>query len=276
MSESKIYRTNMVSTKDKKLVVAHNNDLMPTSANFNQWNDSAQNLYQWNGAANSFNIQTKDIDFGNPSRRKKIYKVYVTFKAGGYTSGVIAKYATNGSNTFTEGFDNTLIKGQTDSSFTLYSNTKGFDSFSGSQANSTNDWITVALKPTNSINNVYSFQLKFEFANAGRHSYPLGAAKIDSDTTIQLDAAASQTADTYNGQPIYIFANQGFGLQRRVYDYSANTEICSVDDVSDGNLTDSDTNGVALSTNSYYDVGFIPKEFAINDITIIYREKNIR
>ena len=276
MSESKIYRTNMVSTKDKKLVVAHNNDLMPSRGNFNQWNDSSQNLYQWNGAANSFNIQTKDIDFGNPSRRKKIYKVYVTFKAGGYTSGVIAKYATNGSNTFTEGFDNTLIKGQTDSSFTLYSNTKGFDSFSGSQANSTDDWITVALKPTNSINNVYSFQLKFEFANAGRHSYPLGAAKINSDTTIQLDTGASQTADTYNGQPIYIFANQGFGLQRRVYDYSANTEICSVDDVSDGNLTDSDTNGVALSTNSYYDVGFIPKEFAINDITIIYREKNIR
>tara|TARA_R100000773_G_C4200983_1_gene103500 strand:- start:4 stop:834 length:831 start_codon:yes stop_codon:yes gene_type:complete len=276
MSESKIYRTNMVSTKDKKLVVAHNNDLMPTSANFNQWNDSAQNLYQWNGAANSFNIQTKDIDFGNPSRRKKIYKVYVTFKAGGYTSGVIAKYATNGSNTFTEGFDNTLIKGQTDSSFTLYSNTKGFDSFSGSQANSTDDWITVALKPTNSINNVYSFQLKFEFANAGRHSYPLAIAKTASDNTIQLDAGASEAADTYNGQPIYIFANQGFGLQRRVYDYSAGTEICSVDDVSDGNLTDSDTNGVALSTNSYYDVGFIPKEFAINDITIIYREKNIR
>lgn len=74
MSESKIYRTNMVSTKDKKLVVAHNNDLMPTSANFNQWNDSAQNLYQWNGAANSFNIQTKDIDFGNPSRRKRFTK----------------------------------------------------------------------------------------------------------------------------------------------------------------------------------------------------------
>ena len=104
----------------------------------------------------------------------------------------------------------------------------------------------------------------------------MAVAKTELDTTIQLDAGASETADTHNGQPIYIFANQGFGLQRRVYDYSAGTETCSVDDVSDGNLTDSDTNGVALSTNSYYDVGFIPKEFAINDITIIYREKNIR
>tara|TARA_R100000697_G_C5464883_1_gene200627 strand:+ start:3082 stop:3912 length:831 start_codon:yes stop_codon:yes gene_type:complete len=276
MSESKIYRTNMVSTKDKKLVVAHNNDLMPSRGNFNQWNDSSQNLYQWNGAANSFNIQTKDIDFGNPSRRKKIYKVYVTFKAGGYTSGVIAKYATNGSNTFTEGFDNTLIKGQTDSSFTLYSNTKGFDSFSGSQANSTDDWITVALKPTNSINNVFSFQLKFEFANAGRANFALKDSQINSDNHLELDASASSSNDTYNGQPIYIFAGPGFGLQRRVNDYIGTSRQCNLDSVDDGLEDTDDTNGVILSTNSYYDVGFIPKEFAINDITIIYREKNIR
>ena len=276
MSESKIYRTNMVSTKNKKLVISHNNDLMPSLVNFNQWNDSAQNLYQWNGAANSFNIQTKDIDFGNPSRRKKIYKVYVTFKAGGYTSGVIAKYATNGSNTFTEGFDNTLIKGQTDSSFTLYSNTKGFDSFSGSQANSTDDWITVALNPTNSINNVYSFQLKFEFANAGRANFALKDSQVNSDNHLELDSSASSSNDTYNGQPIYIFAGPGFGLQRRVYDYTGTSRQCDLDSVDDGNLTDVDTNGLALATNSYYDVGFIPKEFQINDITIIYREKNIR
>ena len=271
-----IYRTNMVNTKNKKLVISHNNDLMPSLVNFNQWNDSAQNLYQWNGAANSFNIQTKDIDFGNPSRRKKIYKIYVTFKAGGYTSGVIAKYATNDSNTFTEGFDNTLIKGQTDSSFTLYSNTKGFDSFSGSQANSTDDWITVALKPTNSINNVYSFQLKFEFANAGRANFALKDSQVNSDNHLELDSSASNSNDTYNGQPIYIFAGPGFGLQRRVIDYIGDSRQCNLDSVDDGLEDTDDTNGVALSTNSYYDVGFIPKEFAINDITIIYREKNIR
>ncbi len=67
-----VYRTNMISTKDKKLIVATNNDLFTTSANINQWDDSAKNLYQWNGSANEFNIQTKDIDFGDPSRRKKI------------------------------------------------------------------------------------------------------------------------------------------------------------------------------------------------------------
>jgi hypothetical protein len=266
----------MVNTRDKKLVVAQNTSSLPMGANFNQWNDSSQNLYQWSGSASSFNIQTQDIDFGNPSRRKKIYKVYVTFKAGGYTSGVIAKYATDGSNTFTEGFDNTLIKGQTDASYTLYSNTKGFDSFSGSKANSTNDWITVALKPTNSINNVYSFQLKFEFANAGRHSYALKDSQSVGDSHLELDSSASASDDTYNGQPIYIFGGPGYGLQRRVYNYTGDSKQCDLDSVDDGSLTDVDTNQEALATNSFYDVGFIPKEFEINDITIIYREKNIR
>ena len=31
-----------------------------------------------------------------------------------------------------------------------------------------------------------------------------------------------------------------------------------------------------INTTSGYDVGFIPKEFAINDINIVYREKAIK
>ena len=68
---SSTYRTNMVSTKDKKLIVAINNDLFNTRANINQWDDSAKDLYKWTNSAQAFNIQTKDIDFKNPSRRKK-------------------------------------------------------------------------------------------------------------------------------------------------------------------------------------------------------------
>ena len=29
----------------------------------------------------------------------------------------------------------------------------------------------------------------------------------------------------------------------------------------------------SISSNTLYDVGFIPKEFAVNDISIVYREK---
>jgi hypothetical protein len=266
-----IYRTNMISTKDKKLIIATNNDLFNTRANINQWDDSAKDLYQWTGAANEFNIQTKDIDFNNPSRRKKIYRVYVTFKAGGYMSGVIAKYAVNGSNSFTGTFNDT----------TYYSASKGFDSFNGSKSNSTADWITVGLKPTSTLSTtkIKSFQLKFEFANAGRHSYSVHST-TGNVNSLTLDAGASETAGYYEGMPIYFFHGPGNGSRYRISNYAvAYGKIASLDTVDDGSLTDADSTVLAsnpIATNSYYDIGFIPKEFAINDISIVYRDKPIK
>tara|TARA_R110002020_G_scaffold475020_2_gene708319 strand:+ start:2239 stop:3042 length:804 start_codon:yes stop_codon:yes gene_type:complete len=266
---SSTYRTNMVSTKDKKLIVAINNDLFNTRANINQWDDSAKDLYKWTNSAQAFNIQTKDIDFKNPSRRKKIYRVYVTFKAGGYMSGVIAKYATNGSNSFTGTFNDT----------TYYSASKGFDSFNGSQANSTADWITVGLKPTTTLSTtkIKSLQLKFEFADAGRFSHSLAQTQSSTDSVVSLDASASSVDDYYNGMPFYIFSGTGTNLTRRIYNYTGSSKVCNIDDVLDGNLTDTDTiGGPGVDTTSYYEVGFIPKEFAINDISIVYRDKPIK
>jgi hypothetical protein len=271
-----IYRTNMISTKDKKLIVAVNNNSFQSQANINQWDDSAKDLYQWTGAANEFNIQTKDIDFNNPSRRKKIYRVYVTFKAGGYMSGVIAKYAVNGSNSFTGTFNDT----------TYYSASKGFDSFNGSQANSTADWITVGLKPTTTLrtNKIKSFQLKFEFANAGQHSYTLQNTATNNMLSLNQVAgvAAEREDDYYNGMPAYIYKGKGAGAQYRIHDYDTNPpgyslNFAYIDSVEDGNLTDSESIISTTHNNtSYYDVGFIPKEFAINDISIVYRDKPIK
>ena len=266
-----IYRTNMISTKDKKLIVAINNNSFQSQANINQWDDSAKDLYQWTGAANEFNIQTKDIDFNNPSRRKKIYRVYVTFKAGGYMSGVIAKYAVNGSNSFTGTFNDT----------TYYSASKGFDSFNGSQANSTADWITVGLKPTTTLrtNKIKSFQLKFEFANVGTHSYTPSAVNGSGLLNrFTLDSSASTTEDNYNGMPLYFYKGNGAGSTYRTIDYSTG-RILTADSVEDGSLTNEEPTIFAnnpISTNSYYDIGFIPKEFAINDISIVYRDKPIK
>ena len=115
-------------------------------------------------------FKTKDYDFGAPGVRKKIYKVYVTFKSkhgtcnlrehlgrtlcekndGTWTeeyahSNVTVKYAVNGSSTsalFNDG--------------TNYSASNGlYDSGSGTE------WTVAELKPAASINNVYSFQLQF-------------------------------------------------------------------------------------------------------------------
>ena len=260
----------MISTKDKKLILAVNNDLFISMVNINQWDDSAKDLYQWTGAANEFNIQTKDIDFKNPSRRKKIYKVYVTFKAGGYMSGVIAKYATNGSNSFTGVFNDT----------TYYSASKGFDSFNGSTANSSADWITVALKPTSTLStsNIYSIQLKFEFADAGRHSYTPTAVDADEDS-LTLDGGASNTEDYYVGMPLYFYSGDGVGPNYRIIDHTTG-RVSTVDSVEDGVLTGDDDTAIfdanPISTTSYYDIGFIPKEFEINDISIVYRDKPIK
>ena len=77
--------------------------------------------------------------------------------------------------------------------------------------------------------------------------------------------------------PFYIFSGTGTNLTRRIYNYTGSSKVCNIDDVLDGNLTDTDTiGGPGVDTTSYYEVGFIPKEFAINDISIVYRDKPIK
>tara|TARA_R110002012_G_scaffold131270_1_gene283826 strand:- start:569 stop:1405 length:837 start_codon:yes stop_codon:yes gene_type:complete len=277
---STTYRTNIVTTKDKKLITGMNSSLFESRANINQWNDSAKDLYQWTGAASEFNIQTKDIDFGDPSRRKKIYKVYVTFKAGGFASGVKVKYAVNGSNDFASGntFQNVLKSGESATNRTIYDNVKGFDSFTGVTSLSTDDWITVGLKPTNSIKNIHSFQLKFEFANVGFHSYNL--ATIDGsglEDEFTLHSSASDVDDYYNGMPLYFYKGPGAGHEGYIVeDYTGSTRKVKVGQILDGvgNAVIFATN--PISTSTFPDIGFIPKEFAINDISIIYRNKPIK
>ena len=103
----------------------------------------------------SFYFRTKDFDFGNPAVRKKIYKVYVTFMsvdASGAAagSGVAVKYAINGKSSdavFTGTFNSSTSKNYTG----------GFLSDGGSST----DWITAELKPSSTINNVYSFAMQF-------------------------------------------------------------------------------------------------------------------
>jgi hypothetical protein len=248
------FRTNSVVSNDRKLIIASSNNLDSTNVNFNTWNAQPKNLWKWTKSAEAFNIQTRDIFFDNPSRRKKIYKVYVTFKAGGYYSNVLLKYATNGSNTFNGTFANT----------TYYSNTYGFDSYNAGSSSS--DWITVALKPSNSINNVYSIQLKFEYADAGRSGQKVQSGPGAS--TIQLDSGASGSNDFYNGMPISIYSGPGAGMNYKITDYVGSTKVATVSP--NINLWHFPT------SSSYYELGYIPKEFEINDISITYREKPIK
>ena len=247
-----LYRSNMVTTNNRSLIMMTNTSMYPAHGQLTKWYDNPHPLWNFAKSAEHFKIKTKDIDFDNISVRKKVHKIYVSFKAGGYMSGVIVKYATNGSTTFSGTFADT----------TYYSNTKGFDSYNA--GSSTSDWITVALKPSSSINNVYSIQLEFSFANAGR----LGkvASTID-ENTFKSDSASSSDADYYNGMPLYFFTDSSNPIIFTVTDYTVPNNYITVSP----DFTDEST-----IVDKYFDVGFIPKEFAINDISIVYREKPVK
>jgi len=99
-----------------------------------------------NATSNSaFVFQTRDIDFGEPAVRKKIYKVYVTYKTGGVTN-VQVKYDTNGRTTFDKVFQDgdNLTSNELDNA-------------------GSNQWVQATLKPNTSTeaNSIYSFALKF-------------------------------------------------------------------------------------------------------------------
>ena len=121
-----------------------------TRTNFiNDWDGNLTSIYtsndvqKWSDASvesTNFSLITKDIDFGQPSQRKKIYKVYVTY-TGGKSQNINVTYRTNGGNGSWLEFDGDL------------------DSTTVAQ-------VEAELKPNASINNIKSLQLKFDGTSA--------------------------------------------------------------------------------------------------------------
>tara|TARA_R100000458_G_scaffold31114_1_gene28503 strand:- start:1270 stop:4245 length:2976 start_codon:yes stop_codon:yes gene_type:complete len=123
--------TQLVSAAEKSnFINDYNSDLVYYDYTNNQ-------MMKWNTTAatsNDVEYITKDIDFGNPSVRKKIYKVYITYKGNGTFPTVT--YGVNGDSTPT-----TAV-----TTVTAMSNN--------------NDWATAEYKFGSDANNCYSFQLK--------------------------------------------------------------------------------------------------------------------
>ena len=260
---SNIFRSNMIMASNGGLIMLTQTDQPLSHGNITVWDDSARDLWNHTKAAEKFKLRTKDFDltrtssttstYSGPSRRKKIYKIYVTFKCQSYVSGIKVNYATNGSNNFTGTFQDT----------TYYSNAKGFDAYNA--GTSTNEWITVGLKPTSSINNVFSIALQFSYANAGQVS-KLTAGSASGSSTITLASDASNTVNYYNGMPIFFYSGNGQGQIRKITAYDKDSKVAT--------LSSALTFGVGLSTA--YDLGYIHSSFQINDISIVYREKSIK
>lgn len=106
-----------------------------------KWSDAS-------GSSTGLHIQTKDLDFGQPGVRKKIYKVYITYR--GDASNVQVNYGSDGGalsgNFFTINSDGSTTGGSAAHKCLVNAGT--------------DDWLKAELKPSVSINNVSSFQLK--------------------------------------------------------------------------------------------------------------------
>ena len=135
------------------MAIDRNGDLIwhvyesPSTNKIVKWSDGARSNLDTTGNDTSvFYFTTKDYDFGQPAVRKKIYKIYVTYKStdvsGAADSKAKLQYATNGGSSYTD--------------FPAGTNYHATNGFEGATA-----WTTAIIKPSSSINNVYSFQLRF-------------------------------------------------------------------------------------------------------------------
>ena len=107
----------------------------------NQTNDTVGTiqLVKWDDAADTstgYSLETKDIDFGSPSQKKSVKKVYLTYKGDG--TSVTAQYRINGDTDTVAPFYRTQSDGSTD----------GTNSDTTPLLNvGTDDWVCAELKP---------------------------------------------------------------------------------------------------------------------------------
>ena len=136
---SNILKTNLITDWNGDMVCA---------------NSSSQKTSKWvttSATTTTISFKTKDMDFGQPAQRKKIYKVYISYKGDG--SAVTVAYQSNGDTDAGSPFYRTTADGSSD----------GTNSDTTPLLNvGTDDWVPAELKPVSSINNVYSFQLIFD------------------------------------------------------------------------------------------------------------------
>jgi len=197
-------------------------------------NNGEIEYWQETGDTKNFDYRTKDIDFGEPGLKKKIYKVIIAHKGG--SENVAVYYGTNGSSALLSTFNS-------DSTPLSYSSS----------------WTSTTLTPSSSINNIYSLQLKISSGSILNS----GTAQAGASGTITLASGASSDDDTYNSQIVRITGGTGIGQSRRISDYTGSSRVAAVS----SNWT------TTPDSSSTYEVGWQDSEFSINDISIFYRLK---
>jgi hypothetical protein len=134
--------TNFVNDSNGDLVWSHTSD----TGTMRVWADASV-------TTTGISFKTKDLDFGQPAQRKKIYKAYVSYKGDG--GAITVNYGTDGNSTMAGTFYITGVTGASTKAgahnLCLYDGDVG-----------TNDWVLAELIPSSSINNIDSFRLSFD------------------------------------------------------------------------------------------------------------------
>ena len=259
--------------------------------------DTDSKIRTWNpdsSACSNFLYISKDIDFGEPAIRKKIYKVYITYKTGA-TTNVQVKYDVDGGITFNKTFQD-----GTNFASNILANAGG------------GAWTQAVLKPSTSTeaNNIYSFALKFSSTGTGPEVTRIKCVADVSDslngkyfdiygaggkTEVWIDTDNSGTSAP-SGSGSYaqtievteIETNDSaeavaIAVAEAVGDHANFTTrvegetviITDAASASRTNASDGDT-GFTISIDKEGGTSSVPATFEINDISIVYRTKSIR
>ena len=156
--------SNMITDSDGNILTynKYSESSTPAYDGIKKWEDKPLTRYNnidyvsGSGVTKLFTFTTKDFTFGNILNRKKIYKVYITYKTtDGSNSKVIVKAAKDG------GSKNTAFNADTSkfagTSTACYHDSNGLLDTGG-------DWKVAELKfsTPSDYNNIYSFQLRLE------------------------------------------------------------------------------------------------------------------
>ena len=139
-------------------VADKSNFLTDWNGNLSICNGTPDNITEWGypgiHSEKYFDLTTRDVDLGKPAIRKKVYKIYITYKCSSSPTNVQVQYYING--------------GSTAYNFNPANNATLSGSISVLDG-SKSDWTIAELKPSTSgeANNIYSIKLRlFNASNA--------------------------------------------------------------------------------------------------------------
>ena len=97
--------TNLIPDYDNNITYGHQIQKIGSDTYNSSSIDQVITVKEWEEdnftkEANQFNFVTKDLDFGSPGRKKRVYAIYITFKSGTSHTNPVS-FAIDGSDSFT-------------------------------------------------------------------------------------------------------------------------------------------------------------------------------